>query len=75
MEKKKGCIAAFWLVYNFDHVAPTPRKSINGIASEGGGLLIRTWSLWFSAAAATDDSETSLPNVVAAVVEIFDVKL
>lgn len=49
---------------NFDHVAPTPRKSINGggIAS-GGSLLVRT----SSPCSATADSECSLANISAAV--------
>lgn len=54
----EGC--SFLFGSNFDHVAPTPRKSINGggIASEGSLCAS-------SLCSATDDSEPSLPNICA----------
>ncbi|KAJ1375887.1 serine hydrolase [Sesbania bispinosa] len=59
IEELPGKVAAFLFGSNFDHVAPTPRKSINGGGIASGVSLVRASSL----CSATDDSEGSLANI------------
>lgn len=61
-----GKVCSFW-IYQIYHVAPTPRKSINGGGAASGGSPIRT--LFLSSAKDVDDDDGSLAKETWAVVD------